>query len=152
MKKMLFVCLGNICRSPTAHGVMAHVNNQQKLGLQIDSAGTANYHIGKLPDSRTLAAAKKRGYDFSDQRARQVSENDFYNFDYIFAMDRNNFADLKAMQPKDGTAQLNLYLEFAGLNEPEVPDPYYGEGNGFEIVLDLCELATTNIISKIVHD
>lgn len=152
MKKLLFVCLGNICRSPTAHGVMAHVNKQQKRGIQVDSAGTANYHIGKLPDSRTLAAAKKRGYDFSDQRARQVSIDDFYNFDYIFAMDRNNYADLKAIQPEDGTAQLKLYLEFAGLAESEVPDPYYGEGDGFENVLNLCEQATINIISKIVHD
>ncbi|MFQ3229148.1 low molecular weight protein-tyrosine-phosphatase [Reinekea sp.] len=152
MKKLLFVCLGNICRSPTAHGMMAHENEQRNLGLLIDSAGTANYHIGKLPDSRTLAAALNRGLDFSDQRARQVSIEDFYNFDYIFAMDRNNLADLKAMQPSDSIAQLELYLEFAGLAVPEVPDPYYGAGDGFEKVLDLCVQATKNIASKIAHD
>lgn len=149
MKKLLFVCLGNICRSPTAHGVMAYINDHQHLDFQIDSAGTANYHIGKSPDSRTLAEATKRGYDFSQQRARQINVDDFYNFDYIFAMDRNNLIDLQQIQPKDGTAQLKLYLEFAELKESEVPDPYYGDGDGFKTVLDLCEQATNNIIRKI---
>ncbi|MBU2865280.1 low molecular weight phosphotyrosine protein phosphatase [Reinekea forsetii] len=149
MKKCLMVCLGNICRSPTAHGILAHEIERQKLPLFVDSAGTAAYHIGKAPDSRSQATAKEHGYDLSDLRARQVVIDDFYEYDYIFAMDNSNLANLKAMQPKDASAKLSLYLEFANLEQQEVPDPYYGDGDGFEIVLDLCERATQQIIDRL---
>ena len=150
MKKILFVCLGNICRSPTAHGVMAHEIEKNNLPLIVDSAGTAAYHIGNPPDKRSQAAAKKHGYDLSKQQARQVNKADFDEYDYIFAMDQSNLAHLKAMQPEGSKANVKLYLEFANLECLEVPDPYYGDGDGFEVVLDLCERATQQLIKKLI--
>ena len=140
--KVLFVCLGNICRSPTAHGVFEHWVAKRGLADQItvDSSGTGGWHLGQAPDSRSTAAAAKRGYDLSALRARQLSREDFFRFDYILAMDRSNLADLQAVAPADYAGELALFLSYAnnGTRE-EVPDPYYGSGDGFTAVLDLVE-------------
>ncbi|MBA6412130.1 low molecular weight phosphotyrosine protein phosphatase [Parahaliea sp. F7430] len=151
---VLFVCLGNICRSPTAHGVFEQLVMERGLGDQItvDSCGTADWHSGKGPDPRTVAEAKKRGYDLSSLRARQVEASDFKDFDYIIAMDSSNLADLKAMQPADFSGRLALFLDFAPeLAEREVPDPYYGEHEGFSHVLDLVEQASAGLLSDILN-
>lgn len=148
--KVLFVCLGNICRSPTAEAIMRHLCIQQDLDWEIDSAGTAAYHIGKTPDERSQMAAAKRGISMKGQRARQVTEDDFYRFDYIFAMDRQNFENLKQIQPDDGQAKLVLFLtEYGSFDDSEVPDPYYGGEQGFEYVLDLLQNACEDLIAKV---
>ncbi len=142
--KVLFVCLGNICRSPTAHGVMAAKIQQQRLGarIEVDSAGTSDWHIGRQPDSRTIACAKRSGYDLSTQRARQVCKEDFAVFDYIFAMDNNNLRELQQLKPAGFSGHLGLFLDVL-TEQPlrEMPDPYYGDGAAFEQVLSLCEAA-----------
>lgn len=149
--KILFVCLGNICRSPTAHGVMEkQLTDQNIQHVQVDSAGTAAYHVGKAPDQRTQQAARSRGYDLSHLRARQVSENDFYEFDYIFAMDEENLSNLKAIQPADSTATVHLALSFTQSPLRAVPDPYYGGDEGFRQVLDLCEKLSDGIIEQLI--
>lgn len=152
MIKVLFVCLGNICRSPTAHGVFEHVVRQAGLQDQIfvDSAGTGDWHIGCGPDQRALEAAKKRGYGLDQLVARQVSGEDFQHFDYILAMDKQNLGNLQRMQPKNYRGHLGLFLEFArhhGVDE--VPDPYYGAGRGFEEVLDMVEDASEGLLDQI---
>lgn len=135
------VCLGNICRSPTAHGVMEKFIKNQGLqdSIHVDSAGTGDYHIGASPDARSLAAAAERGYDLSAQRARQVCESDFGRFDYILAMDRNNLKELRASCPRPHLNKLHLLLSFADSSHESVPDPYYSGVDGFELVLDLVE-------------
>jgi protein-tyrosine phosphatase len=150
--RVLFVCLGNICRSPTAHGVFQ--NRLEKRGLtsaiQVDSCGTGDWHIGHAPDRRAAAAARSRGYDLDDLRARQVSATDFGSFDYILAMDRMNLADLEAMRPGGFDGHLGLFLEFApGVRSVEVPDPYYGGEDGFAEVLDLVEAASDGLLEEI---
>ena len=142
MKKIrvLFVCLGNICRSPTAEVVFRHQVEQAGLAEQIliDSAGTHDYHIGDAPDARTQRAAKLRGYDMSQLRGRQVVAGDFYRFDYVLAMDEANLDLLKRLRPRDAQSHLGLFLEFAERHaDKEVPDPYYGGADGFERVLDM---------------
>jgi protein-tyrosine phosphatase len=140
--KILFVCLGNICRSPTAVGVMRHLS-----ALQVDSAGTAAYHIGNAPDPRSQRAALGRGIDLSGLRARQLHVGDFDHFDLILAMDRANLAHLKKICPPASGARLGLFLDFAPhLNTREVPDPYYGTDADFERVLDLCFEAGRGLI------
>lgn len=149
---VLFVCLGNICRSPTAEAVLRQRVKASGLAekLHIDSAGTGDWHIGKAPDPRSQAAALERGYDLSTLRARQVSAADFERFDYILAMDDANLADLKAMQPKDFAGHLGLFLAFhPGDVAPEVPDPYYGESAGFDHVLDLVEAASDGLLAHL---
>lgn len=147
--KVLFVCLGNICRSPTAEAVLRHIATKHKASLEIDSAGTAAYHIGKSPDSRSQLAAQKRGISMAGQSARQVSADDFYQFDYIFAMDKSNYQNLLSIKPSNASAQLVLFLnEFGSMKYDEVPDPYYGEGDGFELVLDLLEDACEQFLMK----
>lgn len=149
--KILFVCLGNICRSPTAHGVL-----EQKLSdagidwVSVDSAGTAAYHIGKAPDQRTQQAALAGGYDLSSLRARQATAKDFNEFDYILAMDTENLRNLKSLQPADSKAQLSLALDFTDSNLKAVPDPYYGGEDGFKQVLSLCEAIADGIIDRVV--
>ena len=130
------VCLGNICRSPTAEAVLRHKLQAAGLGarVEVDSAGTGSWHIGSPPDARSQRHAARRGYDLSALRARQVSEDDFHRFDLILAMDHDNLADLQRLAP-DGTVRAELRL-FA---EVEVPDPYTGGPDGFERVLDLVE-------------
>lgn len=149
---VLFVCLGNICRSPTAHGIFEH--KVKEAGLQdeivIDSAGTGGWHIGKAPDARASQFALQRGYDLSHLRARQTDPSDFQTYQYILAMDHANLADLKRMKPPSYKGHLGLFLDFG--NNPkyrEVPDPYYGGDEGFQLVLDLVESACDGLLLDI---
>ena len=139
---VLFVCLGNICRSPTAEAVFRERVIAAGLEEQIliDSAGTGDWHIGRAPDPRTREAAARRGYQMDSLRARQVSPQDFYEFDVVLAIDNANLSDLQAMQPADVTVTLGRFLDYAsGAAVSEVPDPYYGGEDGFDRVLDLIE-------------
>jgi len=147
--KILMVCLGNICRSPLAEGILAH--KTKSLDIEVDSAGTAAYHVGELPDKRSIEIASKYNIDLSSQRARQFSRKDFEDFDIIYAMDTNNYAHLISLAENESERQKVKMI----LNEthPEsfksVPDPYYGGDNGFQIVYDLLNKACDKIVSKI---
>ncbi|WP_370599777.1 low molecular weight protein-tyrosine-phosphatase [Pseudomonas nitroreducens] len=149
--KVLFVCLGNICRSPTAEGVFRHKVREAGLEdrIEIDSAGTGDWHVGKAPDARTRAAALRRGYDLSSLRARQVSAADFSRYDLILAMDHANLRDLERLRAGTGTAELDLFLRRFDLEIDEVPDPYYGGDDGFEQVLDLVEQACDGLFMEV---
>ena len=150
--RVLFVCLGNICRSPTAEAVLRALAPEAapELVLEIDSAGTAGYHIGEPPDPRTRAAAARRGYDLTALRARIVEPADFERFDLILAMDRENLTVLRRRAPPPAHGRLRLFLEFAPQKHLEdVPDPYYGGPNGFEEVLDLVEEAARGLLSHL---
>ncbi len=152
MVSVLFVCMGNICRSPTAEGVFRSHVQQAKLDKQIsiDSAGTNSYHLGSAPDKRSQRAAKNRGYDLSAIRARKVIEEDFTRFDYILPMDRANLAYLLEMGPDEHLKRVKLFLQFAAnREEQEVPDPYYGGISGFDRVLDLVEEASLGLLDHI---
>ncbi len=147
--RVLFVCLGNICRSPTAEGVLRHLAALEapELALDIDSAGTADYHIGAPPDSRSQRAALRRGIDISGLQARQVVEDDFARFDLILAMDGENLRELQAMQPRKSRSSLKLFLEYApDLGLRDVPDPYYRDAAAFEAVLDLSTAASRGLL------
>jgi protein-tyrosine phosphatase len=140
--KILFVCLGNICRSPTVEGVARQIAQAEfpALPLQFDSAGTASYHIGDAPDPRTRLAAQRRGYDLSGLRARQLTVADFQHFDLLLAMDEENLNDMHAIAPATARDRARLFLAYAPEVElSAVPDPYYGGPEGFETVLDLAE-------------
>ena len=149
--RILFVCLGNICRSPTAHGVFRRIVQQEKIdNILIDSAGTGDWHIGHGPDHRASRAAASRGYNLSDLTARQVAAEDFDHHDYILAMDKQNLRDLKRLAPSAYSGHLALFLDFAeNFSEREVPDPYYGGDHGFEHVLDLVEDASRGLLKHI---
>lgn len=151
MVKVLFICMGNICRSPTAEGVFRHKVKNADIEDQfvIDSAGTHAYHVGNPPDSRAQDAALKRGIDLSTQRARRVKTDDFSTFDYVIAMDESNKRDLLTICPAGYEDRIHLFLDFADGNESEVPDPYYGQGRGFEIVLNLVENAANGLLEHI---
>lgn len=153
--RLLFVCLGNICRSSMAEGVFFHVAHQEGLAdrFHLDSAGTAGWHIGNPPDPRGQQAALARGIDISQQRARQVARQDFKNFDLLLAMDETNAQDLRRMAPGEAEAgKVALFLEFAPeLDASEVPDPYYGGDEGFEEVLNLVEAASRNLIATLMR-
>jgi protein-tyrosine phosphatase len=152
VRSVLFVCLGNICRSPTAEGVFRHLLGVEAPGLavEVDSAGTADYHIGEPPDLRSQRAAARRGIDLSGLRARQVVPADFARFDRILAMDRGNLRDLEAMRPQNSRARLQLFLEYApDLRRPEVPDPYYRDASAFEEVLDLSAAASLGLLADL---
>jgi protein-tyrosine phosphatase len=152
VQRVLFVCLGNICRSPTAEGVLRHLLRQSapELAVEVDSAGTADYHIGEPPDSRSQRAALSRGIDLSTLRARQVAPRDFVHFDLMLAMDRQNLRALEAMRPAGSRARIRLFLEYAAnIGRLEVPDPYYGDASGFEEVLDLCTAAARGLIEAL---
>ena len=146
---VLFVCLGNICRSPTAEAVFKHKAAQAGLNIEIDSAGTHGYHIGKPADKRSQAAGVDRGYSFKGLKCRRVDESDFERFDYILAMDNSNFANLHGMSPSQYQEKIKLFLDFANVEDKEVPDPYYGGKRGFELVLDLIEEASDGLIAHI---
>jgi protein-tyrosine phosphatase len=149
---VVFVCMGNICRSPTAEVVFRHYVDDAGLSRQIliDSAGTHNYHVGDPPDLRAQQAAQQRGYNMSGLRGRQVSISDFHRFDYVLAMDRANLAILQRLAPPDSETQLRLFLEYARhYTEREVPDPYYGGADGFERVLDMAEDAAEGLLQHI---
>jgi len=150
--RILFVCLGNICRSPTAEGVLAAIASSEFPGLPlyVDSAGTANYHVGEPPDRRTIAAARRRGYELAALRARQIAPEDFSGFDFVLAMDRANLDELARLAPPEVRAHVGLFLEFVrGLESDEVPDPYYGATEDFERVLDLCEAGARALLRRL---
>jgi len=132
-KSVLFVCLGNICRSPLAEGAFRAEVARLKLPVVTDSAGTAAYHIDEKPDPRAIATAKRNGVDISTLRGRQVKVADFTRFDHILAMDADNLANLKRIMPADATAKLSLMLDWAGRKGESVQDPYYGDDDGFNI-------------------
>ncbi len=149
---VLFVCLGNICRSPTAEGVLRwlHARDAPELGLIVDSAGTAGYHAGAAPDPRSQRAALRRGIDLSGLRARRVEPGDFDRFDLVLAMDRRNLRDLEARRPPDARARLRLFMEYAGgARTLEVPDPYEGDAGDFETVLDLTTAAARGLLGHL---
>jgi len=149
---VLFVCMGNICRSPTAEGVFRDVAGRSGLGevLHIDSAGTGDWHVGAAPDRRAIAAARRRGYDLSALRARQVEPADFARFGWILAMDRQNLRALEALRPPEFPGHVGLLLAVApDLGVDEVPDPYYGGPEGFENVLDLVEQASMALLTRV---
>jgi protein-tyrosine phosphatase len=143
--------MGNICRSPTAEGVFRHKVSQKSLDdrISIDSAGTHAYHVGNPPDSRAQSAALKRDIDLSGQRARRVTADDFYEFDYVIAMDESNRRDLLDICPAGHEDRVHLFLNFSDSELDEVPDPYYGQGRGFEIVLNLVEDAAEGLLAHI---
>ncbi|HYW03105.1 MAG TPA: low molecular weight protein-tyrosine-phosphatase [Gammaproteobacteria bacterium] len=152
MVRVLFVCLGNICRSPSAEGVARRLAEHEGLSsrLEFDSAGTAAYHVGEPPDPRMQESAARRGLDLATFRARQVNRSDFSSFDYLLAMDSSNLEVLREMCPEGWRGHLGLLMEFA----PEagfasVPDPYYGGSAGFERVLDLLEEASEGLITHL---
>ncbi|HEX6930303.1 MAG TPA: low molecular weight protein-tyrosine-phosphatase [Gammaproteobacteria bacterium] len=150
-KNILFVCMGNICRSPTAEGVFRKLLGEAGNGLrvEIDSAGTHGYHIGSAPDRRSQAVALRRQIDISTLRARQVTVEDFARFDLVLAMDEDNLAILRAQCPPEYRSRLRLFLEFGSMGERNVPDPYYGGDTGFEHVLDLVEDAARGLIATL---
>ncbi len=151
-RRVLFVCMGNICRSPTAEGVFRRLLAERapELDVQVDSAGTHAYHIGHPPDVRAQRAAALRGVDLSTQRARRVSERDFEHFELVLAMDELNRTTLLEMCPVQYRDRVRLLLEFAPLaGRLEVPDPYYGASNGFEHVLDLVEEAAVGLLEHL---
>lgn len=152
MVKVLFVCMGNVCRSPTAEAVFRHYVERAGLAesILIDSAGTYDYHIGEPPDTRTRHAAQQRGYDMSALRGRQVQRADLERFDYVLAMDKANLAILQYLTPRGCKIQAKLFLDYARHhNESEVPDPYYGGAQGFEHVLDMVEDAAQELLQHI---
>jgi len=151
-KRILLVCMGNICRSPTAEGVLRKIIKENGLDgfIEVDSAGTHGYHAGEAPDPRAIAAAAKRGYDLKSLRARKVRRDDFALFDLVLAMDRENVANLMEICPPVYHQRIQLFLRF-GRNsmEDEVPDPYYGGPAGFEAVLDMAEDAARGLLDHL---
>lgn len=150
--RVLFVCMGNICRSPTAEAVFREVVRREARGfdVHVDSAGTHAYHVGEPPDSRAIVAARRRGIGMESLRARVVNRDDFLRFDYLLAMDRQNLEHLQRLAPAGHEARIELFLDYApeaGLSE--VPDPYYGGDTGFEQVLDLVEAASRGLLSSL---
>ena len=152
MVKILFVCTGNICRSPTAEGVLRKLVADAGLAdvVAVASAGTHGYHVGEAPDARAQAHARRRGYDLSRQRARRFAREDFQTFDLILAMDREHHAMLARLAPPSAAQKLRMMLEFARrTGGDEVPDPYYGGPDGFELVLDLIEDAAEGLLDHL---
>ncbi|WP_373997066.1 low molecular weight protein-tyrosine-phosphatase [Duganella vulcania] len=149
---VLFVCMGNICRSPTAEGVFRHRAAAAGLAdrLVIDSAGTHGYHVGEPPDARSMEHAANRGYDLSAQRSRKVAASDFENFDHLLAMDHDNLRLLEAACPPQHRHKLGLFMAHASRSDSDVvPDPYYGGGRGFDLVLDYIEDASDGLIAAL---
>jgi protein-tyrosine phosphatase len=150
--KVLFVCMGNICRSPTAHGVFRHLVREEGLAdvIEIDSAGTHGYHVDAPPDRRAVETAARRGVDLKDLRARLAVPEDFVVFDYILAMDQDNYRSLSRICPRGMKEKLMLFMDFAPeLRRREVPDPYYGGQQGFDQVFDLVEAAAQGLLDEI---
>jgi len=152
MYRILFVCMGNICRSPTAEAVFRHLvaHEAADLPLEIDSAGTHDYHVGQAPDRRAQSAARRRGIELSGLRARIVEDADFERFDLILAMDEQNRSELIARAPAASHARIRLVMEFApNAYAREIPDPYYGGETGFEDVLDLLHEAAIGLLADL---
>lgn len=146
---VLFVCLGNICRSPTAEAVFKEKVSHLPCSIQVDSAGTMGYHTGAPPDARSVAVAEQRGYHFKGISCRKVTVDDFETFDYILAMDKENLRHLLELCPSEHQHKVSLLMQFANCDEQEVPDPYYGGKKGFEYVLDLIEQGSEGLIQTI---
>lgn len=150
IKSVLFVCMGNICRSPSAEAVFRHKAKEQGKSLKVDSAGTVGAHVKEKPDRRSQKVGVERGYSFDGIKARKVTAKDFDNFDLILAMDNSNLEDLLAIAPDHLKYKAKLFLEFAkNHEESEVPDPYYGGANGFRFVLDLVEDASDGLLAEL---
>ncbi|ELI5414895.1 low molecular weight phosphotyrosine protein phosphatase [Vibrio parahaemolyticus] len=149
MKRILVVCMGNICRSPTGEAVLRSKAEELGVDVDIDSAGTIGYHTGNTPDSRAMAAGKQRGYSFKGMRARQVSLQDFEDFDLVLAADKANLADLLDICPAEHRHKVSLFLSHSNSSYDEIPDPYYGGDDGFELVLDLIEEASVAVLQKL---
>ncbi|EME0893309.1 low molecular weight phosphotyrosine protein phosphatase [Vibrio parahaemolyticus] len=149
MKRILVVCMGNICRSPTGEAVLRAKVKELGVDVDIDSAGTIGYHTGNTPDSRAMAAGKQRGYSFKGMRARQVSVQDFEDFDLVLAADKANLADLLDICPAEHRHKVSLFLSHSNSSYDEIPDPYYGGDDGFELVLDLIEEASVAVLQKL---
>ncbi|MFW1334493.1 low molecular weight protein-tyrosine-phosphatase [Vibrio parahaemolyticus] len=149
MKRILVVCMGNICRSPTGEAVLRAKAKELGVDVNIDSAGTIGYHTGNTPDSRAMAAGKQRGYSFKGMRARQVSVQDFEDFDLVLAADKANLADLLDICPAEHRHKVSLFLSHSNSSYDEIPDPYYGGDDGFELVLDLIEEASVAVLQKL---
>ena len=150
--RILFVCLGNICRSPMAEGVFRRVAEEEGLidRFEIDSAGLGDWHIGQAPDHRAQKAARSRGVDISSQSARQVVDEDFDRFDLLLVMDRSNYAELKARAPHEARAKIRPFLDFAPqAGTSDVPDPFFGGAEGFDHVLDLIEAASRGLLASL---
>lgn len=150
--RILLVCMGNICRSPTAEGVLRQFITRNKLegDVEVDSAGTHGYHVGEAPDSRTQRAASARGYDLSQLRARKVAYQDLDYFDLILAMDKSNLDNLQRLAMPEQQKKLGLFMDYArNFDDQEVPDPYYGLGYGFDLVLDMVEDASQGLIEDV---
>ena len=151
INSILFVCLGNICRSPTAEAVFRHKAKEQGIKLDIDSAGTTGSHAREKPDHRAQKAGLARGYSFDKIKARKVTVNDFEKFDLILAMDDYNVRELNKVSPDEFRHKIQLFLDYAeNFEEAEVPDPYYGGARGFQYVLDLVEDASDGLLRKII--
>lgn len=149
------MCMGNICRSPTAHGVVDHLLQENGLGerVHVDSAGTHDYHVGESPDRRAQQSARARGIDLSGIRARAAKVEDFERFDYVLAMDQDNLAFLRALCPREYQHKVQLFMEFSSrYGSVDVPDPYYGGAHGFERVLDMVEDAAQGLLAQIRKD
>ncbi|MFA0441666.1 protein-tyrosine-phosphatase [Vibrio sp. 10N.286.49.C2] len=149
MKKVLVVCMGNICRSPTGEAVLRTCAQRQGLDILVDSAGTIGFHEGASPDPRAQVAAESRGYSFEGITARQVTDADFYNFDLILAADEDNLNDLIVRCPEHRQSALSLFLSHGHSDQKEIPDPYYGGELGFEQVLDLIEDAAQGVLEAL---
>lgn len=149
VRRILMVCMGNICRSPTAEAVCRAKIRERRLNIEVDSAGTIGYHQGEQPDSRSIAAGKKRGLSFDGIRARQVIDADFEHFDLILVADNSNLADLRRRCPPEYQYKLKLMLSFGDCDTDEVPDPYYGGTQGFELVLDLLEQSMDALLAQL---
>ncbi|WP_462172248.1 low molecular weight protein-tyrosine-phosphatase [Pseudoalteromonas xiamenensis] len=149
IQKILVVCMGNICRSPTMEAVLKYKAERAGLELHVDSAGTISYHQGNPPDSRSKSHGELRGYSFSGMQARQVTLSDFSHFDLILCADKSNLADLKSRCPEIEWHKVGLFLQFGDMGYSEVPDPYYGGEKGFELVLDLVENAAEGLINQL---
>jgi protein-tyrosine phosphatase len=149
-RRILFFCMGNICRSPTAEGVMRVKLKAAGLDIEVDSAGTHGYHVGAPPDERSQEHALKRGYDLSTLRARKLLAQDFERFDLVLAMDGDNLANAQRLCPPGQRHRLKLLMDYAPqAGKPHVPDPYYGGAAGFEEVLDLVEAACDGVIASL---
>ncbi|HDM8228376.1 TPA: low molecular weight phosphotyrosine protein phosphatase [Vibrio campbellii] len=149
MKKLLVVCMGNICRSPTGEAVLRAKAKELGISVEVDSAGTIGYHAGNSPDARSMQAGKQRGYSFKGMRSRKVTVGDFDEFDMVLAADKANLADLLDICPTEHRHKVSLFLSHGDSDYDEIPDPYYGGDAGFELVLDLIEDASEVILKKL---
>jgi protein-tyrosine phosphatase len=147
--RVLFVCTGNICRSPTAEGVLRVRADAAGLNCEVASAGMGGWHVGEAPDERSMQAALSKGYDLSAQSAQQVEPEDFHRYDHIIAMDQGHLRQLKNVPHQGGAAHISLMMDWAGGERGiDVPDPYYGEGDGFKTVLEMIEVAVDGFIEQ----